>query len=139
MHCPSCSAEVSDVSRFCSRCGAATVELDGANFAVAEAIESGHKFALGEIAAGGTVHKFGWPIGRTTAPVAAGGHVHTHNVQTLLSGVEGYRFEKLTDTAPLPSAARPVGVALPVCMTRGMSAASCTFMSKSIMFTRICT
>ena len=40
----------------------------------------------------GDAGNIGWPIGRLTAPVAAGEHVHSHNLVTLLTGVEGYRL-----------------------------------------------
>src|SRR3954447_7957130 len=79
------------------------VRMGDLELAVSEAIETGHKFALHELAPGDTVLKFGWPIGRATARIAAGEHVHTHNVETLLSGLEGYRFAKAAP-APLPSA-----------------------------------
>ena len=39
---------------------------------VREPIAQGHKIALRDMAAGETVHKYGWPIGRLDAPVAAG-------------------------------------------------------------------
>ena len=48
--------------------------------------------ALRDLAAGAAVRKYGWPIGRLTEAVAAGGHVHSHNLETLLTGVEGYRL-----------------------------------------------
>jgi len=43
-------------------------------------IPMGHKFALREIPLGSDVIKYGEPIGRTTAPIARGEHVHIHNV-----------------------------------------------------------
>jgi altronate hydrolase len=43
-------------------------------------VPRGHKFALRPIAAGEQVRKFGIPIGRATAEIPAGGHVHTHNL-----------------------------------------------------------
>jgi altronate dehydratase len=66
----------------------ATVELAaGADVAVAghavtlcDPIPVGHKFALGPIAEGGRVLKYGEVIGTATAEIAAGGHVHVHNV-----------------------------------------------------------
>src|SRR4051812_6948924 len=75
------------------------------SIAAAEAIASGHKLALRDIAAGETVHKFGWPIGRLTAPVAAGAHVHVHNLRTLLSGVEGYAYAPAPDEGSEAAAA----------------------------------
>lgn len=46
-------------------------------------IPSGHKLARRAIAAGETVLKYGQPIGRATAAIAAGEHVHVHNVESL--------------------------------------------------------
>ena len=51
-----------------------------------EVREDGHKYALRELAAGEKVIKYGMPIGVTTAAVAKGEHVHTHNMKTRLSG-----------------------------------------------------
>lgn len=52
---------------------------------VRQPIPFGHKMALRDLQAGETVHKYGAVIGRTTAPIAAGEHVHVHN----LSGIRG--------------------------------------------------
>jgi altronate hydrolase len=38
------------------------------------------------------VLKYGWPIGRATADIAVGDHVHVHNVETRLSGVEDFAY-----------------------------------------------
>jgi altronate dehydratase small subunit len=43
-------------------------------------IPMGHKFALRDIEEGGLVIKYGEPIGRSTAMVKRGAHVHVHNV-----------------------------------------------------------
>ena len=45
-----------------------------------EAIPRGHKIALLAIAAGDRVVKYGSPIGTASHDIAAGAHVHTHNV-----------------------------------------------------------
>jgi len=42
----------------------------------------GHKVAARAIAAGEKILKYGAPIGSATAPIAAGEHVHTHNLQS---------------------------------------------------------
>lgn len=47
---------------------------------ILEAIPRGHKVALVDITAGGAVVKYGSPIGVASAPIAAGTHVHTHNL-----------------------------------------------------------
>ena len=46
-------------------------------------IPFGHKAALRAIARGELVVKHGHPIGRATADIAAGEHVHVHNVISL--------------------------------------------------------
>jgi altronate dehydratase len=47
---------------------------------VSEPIPSGHKVAIRAIRAGEPVIKYGSPIGLASADIAAGAHVHTHNV-----------------------------------------------------------
>ena len=46
-------------------------------------IPLGHKFARRAIAAGEIVRKYGEPIGGATAAIAAGAHVHVHNISSL--------------------------------------------------------
>jgi SAF domain len=48
--------------------------------AVIEPVPRGHKVALGPIAAGEAVVKYGSPIGTASCDIAAGAHVHTHNL-----------------------------------------------------------
>jgi len=59
-----------------------TISPNGASGAivVAEAIPRGHKLALRAIRRGEAVVKYGSPIGTASADIAAGAHVHTHNV-----------------------------------------------------------
>jgi len=59
-----------------------TVRLGGRAITLAEAIAIGHKIAVRDIAAGETVLKYGAPIGSATRAIAAGGHVHTQNLQS---------------------------------------------------------
>ncbi len=58
-----------------------------------EDIPMGHKFALRDIRRGEAVIKYGYPIGEATEDIAAGSHVHTHNLRTLLAGVKEYSYE----------------------------------------------
>ncbi|HEY8728141.1 MAG TPA: UxaA family hydrolase, partial [Acidothermaceae bacterium] len=44
------------------------------------AVPRGHKVALRSLAVGASVHKYGEVIGRASAPIASGEHVHTHNL-----------------------------------------------------------
>jgi altronate dehydratase small subunit len=46
-------------------------------------VPQGHKVALVAISAGEVVVKYGEPIGRATAAIAAGECVHTHNLEGL--------------------------------------------------------
>ena len=55
-------------------------------------IPKGHKIALTTIREGAEVVKFGFPIGRATAAIRAGDHVHNHNLATALAGALDYRF-----------------------------------------------
>ena len=52
-------------------------------------IPMGHKFALRGIDQGADVIKYGEPIGRTTAAIAKGEHVHVHNVVSHRGRKEG--------------------------------------------------
>lgn len=63
-----------------------TVEVDGRAVLLSADIAQGHKFALMPHAAGDPVVKYGARIGRATAPIAAGDHVHVHNLATALAG-----------------------------------------------------
>ena len=56
------------------------LELGGVSVTVRETIPSGHKVAIRPITSGEPVIKYGSPIGTATADIAAGAHVHTHNV-----------------------------------------------------------
>ena len=47
------------------------------------AIPFGHKFAIRRITKGSKVIKYGEVIGRATADIEVGEHVHVHNVESL--------------------------------------------------------
>ena len=57
-----------------------TIQAGAAAVAIVEAIPRGHKVALRNIRAGEVVVKYGSAIGHASADIAAGTHVHTHNV-----------------------------------------------------------
>jgi altronate hydrolase len=84
-----------------------TVEVDGLRVKAREAIPQGHKIALRDVAAGAAVTKFGWPIGAATKAIAQGEHVHSHNLATLLSGVEGYEWAPVEKGPIVPHAKSP--------------------------------
>ncbi len=56
------------------------VMVSGSSISLRRPIPLGHKIARRTIAAGEAVLKYGAPIGIATHDIAAGEHVHTHNV-----------------------------------------------------------
>jgi hypothetical protein len=89
------------------------IQAGAQTLVVAETIPRGHKIALCAIPLGQDVVKYGSPIGRASADIAAGTHVHTHNVASTrgrgdLEGVR-HRDENTTvsDTS-LPRTAEPL-------------------------------
>ena len=58
-----------------------------------ERIPAGHKYALCDIQKGEYVIKYGEIIGRSTADIAKGEWVHTHNVKSHLDENVAYRYE----------------------------------------------
>ncbi|MCM1042671.1 MAG: altronate dehydratase family protein [Corallococcus sp.] len=59
---------------------------------LAEDIVKGHKFSLRNIDCGQDVVKYGEVIGVATQHIAAGSHVHTHNLKTKLDGQLQYEY-----------------------------------------------
>jgi altronate hydrolase len=80
------------------------VDVDAATIELRESIPRGHKCALRPINLGAPVRKYGQIIGRATADIETGAHVHTHNVSTLLAGVNRYRYTPAPERAPDRSA-----------------------------------
>lgn len=76
------------------------VTLGSATVLVSEPIGMGHKFALVDVPAGSEVRKYGFPIGRARGDIAAGAWVHSHNIETQLSGTLDYTFEARAAPAP---------------------------------------
>lgn len=70
---------------------------------LAEDIEKGHKFALKAIKNGEKVIKYGEVIGRATADIAPGEHIHSHNMSTNLEGQLSYSYNK-KEIASVPEA-----------------------------------
>lgn len=56
------------------------VDVGGQTVTLAGDLTLGHKIAARDIAAGETILKYAFPIGVATSPIAAGEHVHLHNV-----------------------------------------------------------
>jgi hypothetical protein len=58
------------------------LEIEGLEVVAQSPIPFAHKVALAPIAAGAQVFKYGVPIGRAKADIAAGEHVHVHNIRS---------------------------------------------------------
>ncbi len=58
------------------------VEVAGASLEMPVALAIGHKLAAAAIPAGAKIVKYGAPIGSATRAIAAGEHVHTHNLKS---------------------------------------------------------
>jgi altronate hydrolase len=79
------------------------VRLNGYRLTALENIAVGHKLALKPIASGQQVTKYGESIGHATAEIAAGGWVHTHNVQPEFMGKEYELATRAVPTDYVPS------------------------------------
>jgi altronate hydrolase len=66
-----------------------------------EGVPKGHKVALRDIRAGEMVRKYGFPIGRATDDIAAGSHVHSHNLATALDERGDYAWQ--AGQGPVPA------------------------------------
>ena len=67
-------------------------ELKKGEYGALSDIPQGHKIALKNICKGENIIKYGMPIGHALVDIAAGEHVHTHNVKTNLSGQLEYQY-----------------------------------------------
>ena len=68
-----------------------SVSTEGRDYHIVarESIRFLHKIALRDIAPGERVYKYGAVIGEATQPIAAGDHVHVHNIQSLWGRASG--------------------------------------------------
>jgi altronate dehydratase small subunit len=57
------------------------ISLDASVIVLSEAVPFGHKLARRDIRRGEDIVKYGEVIGRATADIKAGEHVHVHNVE----------------------------------------------------------
>ena len=70
----------------------AVLTVDGITVTALSDIPAGHKIALCDIKQGENVIKYGFPIGYAKEDVAAGSHIHVHNLHTNLSGELEYTW-----------------------------------------------
>ncbi|WP_293612943.1 UxaA family hydrolase [Ponticaulis sp.] len=66
------------------------VSTDDGQVTLKSDIPAFHKFALNDIAAGTPVKRFGEVIGNAISDIAAGDHVHSHNIKSNLGGALDY-------------------------------------------------
>ena len=59
------------------------LDVDGSSLTVRDLVPRGHKLALVDLPVGTEVRKYGQPIGLATRDIAAGEHVHEHNLRSL--------------------------------------------------------
>jgi hypothetical protein len=59
-----------------------TLDVEGRAVKAEAALGLGHKIAARDIAQGERILKYGLPIGTATEAIAAGAHVHVHNMQS---------------------------------------------------------
>jgi (2R)-sulfolactate sulfo-lyase subunit alpha len=60
---------------------------------LAQDVALGHKLARAPISKGDKVYKYGGPIGSATRDIAAGAHVHVHNLQSDYVAFHGHNAE----------------------------------------------
>lgn len=82
-----------------------TVEIEGRPVLLTEDIGLGHKIARVALAPGDKVLRYGAIIGTVTQPIAPGGHIHTHNLEsdyipTYTLAADGHHFIG-SESAPL--------------------------------------
>lgn len=80
------------------------VELGGRRVRALEPVPAGHKLSLRDHATDELVIKYGYPIGAATQPIAAGAHVHSHNLRTRLSRESSFEFQPRTPRPAAPLA-----------------------------------
>jgi altronate hydrolase len=77
------------------------LKVEGQSLTARDYIPAGHKIAIAAIPAGQTVLRYGQIIGRASAPIEPGRHVHTHNL-----AFEELHFDYHFPTGEVPLAAR---------------------------------
>lgn len=85
-----------------------TVIVAGHPVVLRQDVAQGHKLAVHDHAEGDRVVKYGLPIGRATRAIAAGEHVHTHNLVTALAGELSYTQSEMSRSAPTDPTNAPV-------------------------------
>jgi altronate hydrolase len=80
--------------------------VDGRAVTTCGDVPRGHKVALTDVPAGAEVHKYGQVIGRATAPIPTGAHVHVHNLG-FEEGSRDHQFGGVRAMLAVPEGPRP--------------------------------
>ncbi|MGI8458575.1 MAG: UxaA family hydrolase [Propionibacteriaceae bacterium] len=83
-----------------------------ADLTVRQDIPRSHKVALTSVARGGHLHKYGQSIGRVTADIRAGDHVHSHNLG-MDDAERTHEFGTARRTLPVPAEPMPTFLGYP--------------------------
>jgi altronate hydrolase len=83
------------------------ITVGGQTVTARQDITPGHKIALADAAVDEEIVKYGVPIGRASAPIAAGDWVHSHNLRTALSGVLEYTYAPTSTQRPVTTNEHP--------------------------------
>jgi altronate hydrolase len=84
----------------------------GRQITVRQAVPAGHKVAIRPAAPGENLLRYGQVIGRASAPIEPGDHVHLHNL-AFDEGSRGYRFPASERTLPPAPAEIPTFLGFP--------------------------
>jgi altronate hydrolase len=82
------------------------ISVDGRTLRLRNDVPAGHKLALADVPAGGYVRKYGQVIGVAAVAIAAGEHVHTHNLAYVDQGHEHAFCEGAKEPVVLPAERR---------------------------------
>jgi altronate hydrolase len=78
------------------------VTVEGGVITARQGIPGNHKIALGRIAKGSAIVKYGSEIGKATEEINAGEWVHSHNMRSALAGIEEYTYQRRCPENPRP-------------------------------------
>lgn len=85
-----------------------TVAMCNSRIILRDDIPQGHKFSIKTVHCGEAVIKYGSPIGKASAEIAAGAHVHSHNLSSCLDESGSYEYIKETpDMSVISAPANP--------------------------------
>lgn len=79
------------------------IEVENVRVKLHSDVPRGHKIALQPIRENENIIKYGAPIGFALRAIAAGEHVHVHNLKTRLAGTVEYVFQQKLNEKAVPS------------------------------------